>query len=445
MRRLFPYIASLLSLYLAAAAGRAEQGDWDDPSWQVLRAAHIHRDGHSLAEYLRGLCGDDADLGRIEQLVRRLGANEFDEREAAQKALTAAGPAALAKLRALRGDPDAEVARRAGECATAIEGKWDPERALAAVRVLVRRGTDEAVPALVRFLPYAGSEELQDAVWFGLDALTVRQGKVDASLAGALRDAAPARRAVAACVVGRRGDVEQRAAVRKLLDDAEPEVRLRAAQGLLAAKDPSAVAALPALLEGTTLETAWQAEELLRYVAGAGAPKAIVGAGAAEDRRECRQAWEKWWKERGPKVDFAKLDGTSRRPGLTLLCDGGLPEEATGRVWLLGCDGVTRWELRKLSEPTDARLLGDGQVLVAEGGLTAAVTVPLATPRKGGCSFRLRIRWQRTVAVSGHRKADSLSASGGQELAHRRARARDCGSRWDGKGAASKKLRQPGL
>ena len=367
MHRFLPYIASLLSLCLVASAGRAEQGDWDDPSWQLLRAAHVHRDGHSLAEYLRGLCGDDADLGRIDQLIRQLGASGFDEREAAQKALTAAGPAALAKLRALRGAPDAEVARRAGECVTAIERKWDPEKALAAVRVLVRRGTDEAVPALVRFLPYADSEELQDAVWFGLDALTVRQGKVDAALAAALRDAAPARRAVAACIVGRRGDAEQRAAVRKLLTDTEPEVRLRAAQGLLAARDAAGLPTLTALLEGTPLETAWQAEELLRYVAGPESPTAILGAGAAGDRRACREAWKAWWKERGPKLDFAKLDGTSRRPGLMLLCDGGLPEEATGRVWLIGCDGVARWEMRNLSEPTDARLIG-GRVLIAQRG-----------------------------------------------------------------------------
>jgi HEAT repeat protein len=62
------------------------------------------------------------------------------------------------------------------------------------------------------------------------------------------------------------------------------------------------------------------------------------------------------------------------------LCDGGLPEEATGRVWLLGCDGVPRWQLRKLSYPVDARLMAGGRVLVAERSLEARVRIPLALP-----------------------------------------------------------------
>jgi len=376
LKLLFAY---LLSLSILAATHAAGPGDWDDPSWQLLREAHIHRDAANLAAYLREQCGADADLRRIDALIHQLGSPDFAEREQASKALVAIGPAALGGLRAARNDADAEVAKRAKECLTRI-GDRRPELTLAAVRVLIRRGGAEAVPTLLRFLPYANFEELQDDLWFGLDALTVRQGKIDASLMEALRDPMAVRRALAACIVGRRGDADQRGDVRKLLTDAEPEVRLRAAQGLLAAKDGSGVPVLAALLDGTPMETAWQAEELLRYIAGAEAPQAILGVGAADDRRACREAWQAWWKERGPKVDLAKLDGTSRRPGLMLLCDGGLPEEATGRVWLLGCDGVPRWELRKLSNPADARLMAGGRVLVAEGALAPQVQIPLAPP-----------------------------------------------------------------
>jgi HEAT repeat protein len=369
----------LWSFLLGSVCRGAEPGDWDDPSWQLLREAHIHRDAASLAAYLREQCGADGDLRRVDTLIRQLGSPDFQEREQASKSLVAIGPAALAALRAVRNDPDAEVAKRAKECLARV-GDRRPELTLAAVRVLIRRGGAEAVPALLRLLPYADFEELQDDLWFGLDALTVRQGKLDASLTRALHDPMAVRRAAAACIVGRRGDADQRGAVRKLLADADAEVRLRAAQGLLAAKDASGVPALMALLEGTPIETAWQAEELLRYVAGEEAPHAILGVGAADDRRVCREAWEAWWKEHGPKVDFAKLDGTSRRPGLMLLCDGGLPEEATGRVWLLGCDGVTRWELRKLSYPVDARLMPGGRVLVVERSLEPRVQIPLALP-----------------------------------------------------------------
>ncbi len=380
MRQFNRFILSCFCLLLVGRACQgAEPGDWDDPSWQLLREAHIHRDAASLAAYIREQCGADADLPRIDALVRQLGSSDFAEREQASKALVAIGPAALGRLRAARNDPDAEVSKRAKDCIAGI-GDRRPELTLAAVRVLIRRGGGEGVPALVRLLPYADFEELQDDLWFGLDALTVRQGKLDPVLTEALHDPMAIRRAAAACIVGRRGDANQRAVVRGLLTDADAEVRLRAAQGLLAAKDASGVPVLAALLEGTRMETAWQAEELLRYIAGEEAPHTILGAGAAVDRRACREAWESWWKERGPQIDFAKLDATSRRPGLMLLCDGGLPEEATGRVWLLGCDGVTRWDLRKLTNPADARLIAGGRVLIAERALAPQVQIPLAAP-----------------------------------------------------------------
>src|SRR5437588_614184 len=72
-------------------------------------------------------------------------------------------------------------------------------------------------------------------------ALGVRDGKLDPALAAALDDREPARRAAAALVLGRYGTSEQRAAVRRLLTDREAKVRLRAAQGLLAARDGTAL------------------------------------------------------------------------------------------------------------------------------------------------------------------------------------------------------------
>ncbi len=290
----------------------------------------------------------------------------------------------------------------------------------------------------MRFLPCADFEELQDALWFGLDSLTVRQGKIDPRLTDALRSPVAVRRAAAACIVGRRGDAEQRAAVQKLLSDAEPEVRLRAAQGLLAARDKTGVPALIALLEGSPVETAWQAEELLRYVAGEKSPAALVGAGAAADRTACRQAWESWWKGNEAGLDFAKLDGTSRRPGLMLLCDGGLPEEATGRVWLLGCDGVTRWDLRKLSYPSDARLLPGGRVVVAERSLT-----PAKPTAETGVSAR--IGWQGAVAIQGCGRADELPADARWASSRRRVEAGDRGGGCGGERNASEGFHRQSL
>jgi hypothetical protein len=359
-------IGALLASGLLLGERRGTADEFDSPDVQLFRQTGIARDRAGLVAFLRERCGNDADLRRVAPLIRQLGSSDFDEREEASKALTALGPAAAARLREAVNDSDTEVARRARDCVKKIDAGPDPDAAPAAVRLLIRKGPKEAVPTLLRFLPYAGGEELQEEVWFGLDALVVREGRLDPALTDALTDALPARRAAAACIVGRRGDAEQRAAVRKLLKDSDAEVRLRAAQGLLACGDGAGLPALVALLEDTPLETAWQAEELLRYVAGDDSPRAVVGTGTAAERREYRKAWEAWREGRGAKVDLAKLDGQGRRPGLTLLCDGGTADADNGRVWLLGCDGTTRWELRKLSGPANARLVSGPRVLIAE-------------------------------------------------------------------------------
>ena len=128
------------------------------------------------------------------------------------------------------------------------------------------------------------------------------------ALLAALEDKQAARRALAACLVGRLGDGKQQDAVRKLLTDGDPTVRLRAAQGLLAARDKTVVPTLIALLEAKPVALAWQAEELLRWVAGEGAPAPVVGAGSARASGECRRAWEGWWRAQGAKVDLAQVE-----------------------------------------------------------------------------------------------------------------------------------------
>ena len=70
---------------------------------------------------------------------------------------------------------------------------------------------------------------------------------------GVLTDREPARRAAAAVLLGRYGNAEQKAAVRKLLADADPTIRVRAAQGLLAGRDKAALFALDMTTRNATL------------------------------------------------------------------------------------------------------------------------------------------------------------------------------------------------
>jgi HEAT repeat protein len=197
---------------------------------------------------------------------------------------------------------------------------------------------------LLRFLPFAGSEEVEEEIWFGLDALTARQQRIPAAISEALQDDSPVRRALAGYMLARRGDREQRATAKKLLADSDPLVRLRTAQGLLGAKDKTAVPILIALLEDAPVLLAWQAEELLCYAAGEGAaPGVVVGLGSADARQKCREAWAAWWKTQGDQVDLRKRDEESRRPILLLLWGTGFNDP--NNVWVSGCDGRVRWKL----------------------------------------------------------------------------------------------------
>src|SRR5207237_1024784 len=102
-------------------------------------------------------------------------------------------------------------------------------------------------------------------------------GLPDPLLEPALADLAPARRAAAALVLGRAGTRHQRALVHLLLDDPDPGVQLRAAQGLLLGRDRTAVPALIGLLAKAPMLIAEQAEDVLMELAGKTAPTVSVG------------------------------------------------------------------------------------------------------------------------------------------------------------------------
>jgi HEAT repeat protein len=338
-----------------------------DPDEQLLKEAKVGTDNASLLEFLRQCSVDDTALKVLDQLIRQLGSENFAEREQASRKLTVLGPAALPPLLQAQRGSDREIGRRAADCTREVTAALKPPLPLAVVRLLARRHPAGTVETLLRYLPYAVYDpELEEEVWFALDALAVRDGKLDPAFAGALRDALPARRAVAGCILGRRGDPDQRAIVRKLLNDTAPVVRLRAAQGLLAAKDKDALPVLIALLEEPSVALAWQAEELLRWVAGEEAPEATVGAGSAESLQACRKAWEGWWQRHGQALDLTKLDQDHGRPGLCFLFTRSQFFDGRGAIWLIGCDGKVRWRLTNLDGLADAHLLPADRVLVAQ-------------------------------------------------------------------------------
>src|SRR4029077_18041625 len=126
-------------------------------------------------------------------------------------------------------------------------------------------------------------------------------------------DEHPRRRAAAALVVGRSSAEEQRNSVRRFLRDADVNVRLQAARGLVAGRDKEPVPVLIALLGDAPLPLAVQAEDVLGRIAGDKAPEMSLGG---TDRKKCQDAWASWWAANGAGVDLAKIEQFRRPPRL---------------------------------------------------------------------------------------------------------------------------------
>jgi hypothetical protein len=328
------------------------------PEEQLLQENGVSADGPGLLDFFRQR-SPAADRRRLEQLVRQLGSADFAERQQASRALLAWGPGALPLLKQALASEDPEVVRRAKACLEQTGQRSETALVTAALRLLARRQPPGAVEALLAFAPAAEDPVVEGELLAALNAIGRPHGKMDPTLAAALAADAPARRAVAAYVLAAQGDKPQRQAVRRLLDDPSPRVRLRAAHGLLIAGDRAACPALIRLLREAPLPLAWQAEGLLFKVAGDRGPAVSLGSGTAAARDRAAAAWEGWWRQRSGTLD---LHGWQQRQGrLTVIVE---PEADV--VWECGPDGGRRWELRGLQGPMDAQVLAEGRVLVPE-------------------------------------------------------------------------------
>lgn len=362
-------IASLAFWPPAATSADEKPVDLDE---QFLRDNKIATDDASLLAFVRKRADHDTDLLNLKGLIRQLGDANADRRDEASAKLAAIGLAALPALRDAAKSTDPEIARRAQVAVeeAAKETTWALPGA--AIHLLLRRKPAGTAEALLAYLPYVSTDEAtEEDIWFGLYEMAKRDPQLSPLFRTALKDRFASRRALAGCVLGRLGGVEDQAAVRKLLNDTEPTVRLRAAQGLLAGKDTAGIPTLIALLEEPDVAVSWQAEELLHYVGGHQSPSEVVGAASAVERTRCRKAWEGWW-QRQTTLDFAALDRGPLRPGLVFLAENVKYErkrrenpleekyEIACDVCQAGCDARPRWRITDLPISVTSVHLGGG-------------------------------------------------------------------------------------
>lgn len=274
---------------------------------RLLQSAKLPTDGPGLVKHFRRYVPSEEDRKQTEELAETLSDRSFAVRERATTDLIRHGTAALPTLRRHIQTGPLETTIRAQRIVDTIERGHSAPATAAALRMLALRRPEGACDALLGFAPACADELVEEELLRALRSVGVKKGKVDPALFAALRDPEIARRSAAALVVGRYGTAQERQAVQPLLKNASLTVRLRAAQGLIAAGDASAIPALlPILREGTSEQRA-DAEELLLRIAGKRAPTVPLGEGK-EARSKCHDAWQNWYTTHKGQITLANVD-----------------------------------------------------------------------------------------------------------------------------------------
>ncbi|MCI0461960.1 MAG: PQQ-binding-like beta-propeller repeat protein [Gemmataceae bacterium] len=362
-RRLCVLLSCTMGLALARPTTALDGPGQVKADEQRLQAAGLKHDGPALLQFFRQRSLTDSERASVELLIQRLGARAFKVREQAAADLVARGPVVLEQLGAHLKNPDPEVSRRAQQCIDRIKEKdLSPEIPAAAARLLLDRKPAGTLETLLAYLPFAGNEAVADEVRGGLARLALRDGKPEKALVAALKDKHPVRRAAAAeafCQARVEGPM---AVVEKmLLKDPEPSVRLRVAMAMAREGNRRAVQELIDLLVPLPQAQAWQAEDILfRLAEGKDPPSVSLGSDEAS-RKKCRDAWAKWWQDKGATVNLAKLREPPRLLGHTIivLLDMNRVMEINGQNKIL-------WKVDNLHKPLDAQYLPNERILVAE-------------------------------------------------------------------------------
>ncbi len=329
---------------------------------QLLKNAGIKSDGPDLIEFLRQRTLTDDARPNVQKLIRQLGSVSYHEREKAMHDLIVRGPAIAQMLRQAAQDSDSEISRRSEKCLARItEKEVAVEVPSAVVRLLAVRKPPGAIETLLSYVLATDQDSVREEIRGTLAKLAVADGKTNPLLVEALRDQVPLRRAIAGEALCLARAADARAAVHKLLDDADPLVRFRVALVLVEAREASAVPVLIDAVPHLPYAQAWQAADLLyRLAEGKNPPLAALGTDAAA-LKKFRDVWQPWWQKEGKNIDLAKLGKPAPLLGHTVVI---LLDE--NKVLELGADNAPRWQINNVSFPLDVQPLADDRVLLAE-------------------------------------------------------------------------------
>jgi hypothetical protein len=353
-----------MALTIALAAARpltAAANDAQTAADQLrVQQAGLKTDGEALLEFFRNKTVR-VDQKQIKALVQQLSHRSFNVRKKASAALIALGAHAVPQLREATRSEELEVRRRAEECLTQIQNGSEPQLIESAGRLLALRKPAGAAEAVLDFLPSVLEDSTVRVLHGVLSRVAVNDGKTDPAVVKALSDDDATRRAAAAVALCRAGVRDHQEKIKALLKDKEQLVRLHAGLSLAVQGERDAIPVLITLFDRASLNDLWEVEDILYRLAQDKAPAVALGD-TAESKKEFREAWMKWWKEQGEKLDLkTALKDTPRDYTLVVLLD-------EGEVLELDPKDKERFRMSKVAFPLDAQTIPGDRVLLAEHG-----------------------------------------------------------------------------
>src|SRR5262245_2633488 len=351
---------------------------------EVWRAWWKASEGTTLLDEFRKRTLTGAEREKALELIKDLSKETTKDRDRAAAGLVELGAKVLPLLRKVESDGAAQAAAAARRCVEAIEKDGPTKLPTTAARLVALRKPEGAAEVMLAYLPSADGDDMIEALQEVLPELAFKDGKPDPAFIKALADPVQARRIAAAEALAASSAAQEK--VRKLLEDKDLEVRLKAALALAGGGDKEAVPTLIELLADGPADNAWQAEDYLARLAGDKRPEVSLADDAA--RKKARDAWSKWWKDNSEKVVLARREAAKRMLGYTLVVEQYNNFTGLGRVVELGPDNKTRWEVGQLQAPMDAQIIGHDRVLISEQNMN----------RVSERDFKGNIKWSKTIS-----------------------------------------------
>ena len=259
-----------------------------------LQRAGIEPSADGIRRFLKDFTPSPQQAKRIDALVAQLGADDFDARESATKALKELAPQPRAALERALKSTDAEVRWRAEEI---LKNADDPTqgRLYTVCKVIARQQYLGLARELIAVLPLIEGEEGRSAARKALAATATREDA--AQLRPLLKSPSDHERGGGATALAAALGRDSITDLKPLLADASPMVALAAARALANFGDRDSLATFVRLVESENRALAFEALSSLRSLTG----KSFTGTGDDEvkNRAEVAAQWKSWLKAEG--------------------------------------------------------------------------------------------------------------------------------------------------